>query len=79
MQKTFVLIWFCCGRPNERILFSFEFLAEIDKFRALVGVKNAHLNLRALAPRAGSPEHINVPRAGSPGDINVPRAASPGR
>ena len=37
---TFVLIWFCCGRPNERILFSFEFLAEIDKFRALVGVKN---------------------------------------
>ena len=38
-----------------------------------------HLNLRALATRAGSPGDINVPRAGSPGDINVPRAASPGR
>ena len=39
----------------------------------------AHLNLRALATRAGSPEDINVPRAGSPGDIKVPRAGSPSR
>ena len=39
----------------------------------------SHLNLRALATRAGSPEDINVPRAGSPGDIKVPRAGSPGR
>ena len=43
------------------------------------GITLAHLNLRALATRAGSPGDINVPRAGSPGDIKVPRAGSPSR
>ena len=67
------------GTLGPRVVVLCSGQAEVSDLGQIISVLVAHLNLQALATRAGSPEDINVPRAGSPGDIKVPRAGSPSR